>query len=129
MRCLGLGAAFAVLAGAAGADDRFAVPSGVMLAFHDIVSAPDDGLATVRFRFLAPDIAGIDPDPEVIVADMEYLCAKFAKSFVTDAGGPPQEVVITLMSEPTEFGVANPGVTQFFERFRLEDNVCIWEAF
>jgi hypothetical protein len=33
------------------------------------------------------------------------------------------------MSEPTDFGVMDPSVMQFFESYTIENGLCIWEAF
>ncbi|MGR3490773.1 MAG: DUF6497 family protein [Shimia sp.] len=36
---------------------------------------------------------------------------------------------MSLASEPIEFGLTDPNITQFFEAFTVEDGHCVWDLF
>ena len=40
----------------------------------------------------------------------------------------PARVIVSMSDRPTEFGAAVPEATQFFEAYRIEKGVCIWEG-
>ncbi|MBS0125193.1 acetolactate synthase [Aestuariicoccus sp. KMU-90] len=114
------------------ADTGFGVPvpldSGLDVTFHDVIrDVAGDGL-TYRFRFVVPGIGDV-LDYADVVEDIDWLCNEFALPRVPQPGPQPNRIVISMMSEPTEFGVANPDVTQFFESFSIQNGLCIWEAF
>lgn len=109
-----------------------AVPSGQELRFIETVQgAPGPGGLTVRFRFLAPGIARADGmvGVEQALADMEYLCNAFALPRLPVPGPVPEQIVISLSDRLVPFGEPTPEATQFFEAFRPEDGVCVWEGF
>jgi hypothetical protein len=98
------------------------------VTFHDVFQdVAGDGL-TYRFRFVVPQI-GAGLGFMDVAGDMQELCSGFALDRVPQPGPKPRRIVISLMSEPTEFGVANPDVTQFFESYSVENGLCIWEVF
>jgi len=102
--------------------------SGLDVTFHDVIQdAAGDGL-TYRFRFVVPQIAQ-EVDFLDVAPDMERLCSDFALPRVPQPGPKPRRIVISFMSEPTEFGVANPDVIQYFESYSVENARCIWEVF
>ncbi len=111
------------------AEDAVPVPSGQTVTFQDAIlnEAGPQG-QTARFRFVAPAIAQT-VDFDTAVADMQHLCDSYALPRVTGTGTLPQQIVISLSSEPVPFGESAPDVTQFFEAYRLEDGACIWEVF
>lgn len=105
------------------------VPSGLDVQFHDMIpNELYDGL-TYRFRFVAPQIGAEDTDFMAVNDDMAHLCTEYALPRVSNIGQEPAHIIITLMQEPVEFGVATPGVTQFFESYSIENGLCIWEVF
>ena len=108
------------------------VPSGQPITFHEVIrdAAGPAGL-TYRFRFIAPDIARIGGDVtfEIAVVDMDHLCNRFALQRISNIGPQPSQIVISLSDRATAFGQAAPEATQFFEAYRVEDGVCIWESF
>jgi len=134
----------AVLAGSAAAQEagvelvvepgdgtRIEVPSGQEITLQDVIwNAPGpDGLA-LRFRFLAPGIApGGGVDFETAAADMQHLCDGYAVPRIADQGPHPDQVIISLSDVAVPFGEAAPEATQFFESFRIEEGVCVWEMF
>ena len=107
------------------------VPSGQPVQFIEMLqdARGSEGL-TMRFRFLAPQIAketgsiGIDSALE----DIDSLCAAYAAPAVADMRPAPRQIVISLMDRIVEFGATNPDATQFFEAYRIENGTCIWEG-
>ncbi|WP_417208052.1 DUF6497 family protein [Antarctobacter sp.] len=121
--------------GAAAIAGLFAVPldaaqqvlptSGLEIELHDIIAQPP----VWRVRYIAPNLAQDGLPFADVAGDMELLCTQDALQRITQEGGAPSQIVITLMSAPVEFGVMTPGVTQFFESYTVESDLCIWEAF
>ncbi|NBE06229.1 acetolactate synthase [Rhodobacter sp. CCP-1] len=108
-----------------------AVPSGQAVTLQDVIwnARGPDG-ATMRFRFVAPGIApagGVDF--ETASADMQHLCDTYALPRLADQVPVPQQVIISLSDVPVPFGEAAPEATQFFESYRIEDGLCVWEMF
>lgn len=134
----------AILAGSAAAQEagaglvvepgdgsRIEVPSGQEITLQDVIwNAPGpDGLA-LRFRFLAPGIApGGGVEFETAAADMQHLCDSYALPRIADQGPHPEQVIISLSDVAVPFGEAAPEATQFFESYRIEEGVCVWEMF
>ena len=118
----------ATAAWAAGHD--IAVPSGQAIAFHEMIRDRPGGDLTVRFRFIAPDIANdAAPDYEVVERDMAHLCQKFVLPQLAEADEVPGQIVISLADQITEFGQPAPQATQFFEAYSIAEGQCIWEPF
>ncbi|QYK43074.1 MAG: acetolactate synthase [Paracoccaceae bacterium] len=117
---------------AVAADDTpIPVPSGQSVTLIEVIWAePGPEGLTFRFRFLAPQIApggGITFD--AAVEDMAFLCQDYALPRLSDIGPVPAQVIVSLSDRPVVFGEADPEATQFFEAYRVEDGICIWEAF
>ena len=131
--CLWLGAALALWTAAAAAQDPepigITAPSGRALTLQEVLTDDADAGSLFRFRFVAPSIAQEMGDIEQNPADMEYLCQGFALPKLREIDANPQRIVISLASEPTEFGVPTPDVRQVFEAFSVQDDLCIWEPF
>jgi hypothetical protein len=110
------------------AAEEVEVPSGRDISLIDIVTnAPGPAGATARFRFLAP---GLSPDDvEAAAADMQVVCDSFAVTRIDGMVPAPQQIIISFASEAVPFGEAAPEVVQFFESYRPEGGVCIWEVF
>lgn len=106
-----------------------AVPSGQPVTLQDVIAnAPGPEGLTLRFRFLAPAIAG-SVDFDTAAADMQHLCDSFAIPRLAEIGPQAQQVVISLSSEAVPFGEPAPDVVQFFESYRIEGDSCVWEMF
>ena len=108
------------------------VPSGQPVIFHDVITdAPGPEGLTIRFRFLAPQIArdlgAVTYD--IAAADMLHLCQTYALPRVSSIGPQPSQIVISLSDMPVPFGEAVPEATQFFDAYRLEEGTCILELF
>jgi hypothetical protein len=108
------------------------VPSGQLVTFYDTVAnEPGPGGLTIRFRFVAPQIAR-DVGTisfETAEGDMAHLCESYALPRLSDIGPRVSQIVITLMDRPVPFGATVPEATQFFEAYRPEDGRCVWEGF
>lgn len=121
-------AACACLSVAGPAAAELAVPSGQPIAFHDeITDAAQPGAH--RFRFVAPEIGAEGLGYHEIEGDFGHLCQEYALDALSTRGAAASEILITLMREPVVFGEITPGVPQFFERFTVQNGLCIWEAF
>ena len=115
---------------AAGQEEALAaVPSGLTLALMDQrIEVQSDGTDAARFRFLAPDLAsGVGYDR--VEGDFAHLCTEYALPDLKVQGAEVTQVVISLSSKELEFGETQPDIIQFFEAFRVENGLCIWEAF
>ncbi len=111
-----------------GDDTLIAVPSGQAVTLQDIIwnVRGVQGL-TLRFRFVAPDLAALDV--EAALADVQMLCEVYAAPRVTDFGPEPQQIIISISDEARPFGESAPDAVQYFEAYRLENGACIWEIF
>ena len=111
--------------------ETVAVPSGQPVRFVEMLQDPNgsEGL-TLRFRFLAPQIARDTGSVSIDAAleDIDSLCADFAAIEVANMRPQPEQIVISLMDRLVDFGATNPDATQFFEAYRIEDGTCIWEG-
>lgn len=109
-----------------------AVPSGQAVTLQDVIwnAAGPNGL-TLRFRFLAPQIAREtgDVDFETASADMLALCQTFALPRLAELGPQPQQIIISLADRVVPFGETSPDATQYFEAYSIENGTCIWEMF
>lgn len=108
------------------------VPSGQDVEYVNVVrDARGSRGLTWRFRFVAPDIdrASGQIDHETAMKDMDFLCQNFAIERLPNIGPRPNQVIISLSSQPIDFGASDPEITQFFEVYGIVDNDCIWEPF
>lgn len=123
-----LGAFCAAATTAWGQEEPPAVPSGLQMSLLEVrEETQTDGTVWLRFRYVAP---GITRDEyEKIQDDFVALCQSEALSYRPVTGMQASQAVISIASEPVDFGTTAPNVPQFFEAFRLEDGACIWEAF
>ncbi|WP_248408760.1 DUF6497 family protein [Aliiroseovarius sp. S2029] len=112
---------------------RLDVPSGQEVTFLDVIEGEDSAVGTaIRVRFLAPRIARGTGDVEFMQAeaDMAVLCQDFVLPHMIDAGTDlPDQIIIVLSDRFVEHGVADPEATQFFEAYRPEGGMCVWEGF
>lgn len=111
------------------AEETIALPSGMAVSYLDTIhGAPGPEGLTIRFRFLAADLAS-RPADDATLADMTWLCETYALPRLASTGPVPEQVIITLADRPVEFGTVDPEATQYFEAFRPEGGTCQWEAF
>lgn len=129
---LALALLISVLPAAATTQDLLAVPSGQPVVFVDSIwDAPGPSGLTLRFRFVAPQIArdGGSVDFNVAEIDMAYLCENYALPRLSNIGPQANQIIISFSDRPVEFGFAAPDATQFFEAYRPEGTTCVWEGF
>lgn len=126
-----LAALLMLSAAPAASQNDYAVPSGQMVTLREILIDEATGAPWLRFRFLAPAIArdGGTVAPVAAAQDMEHLCREIASPYAEAQGLRPERIVISLSDRELAFGETNPDATQFFDVFRLEDGLCIWEEF
>lgn len=121
-------AALALIATPLAASD---VPSGQEVALHEVLIDSQEAVTYLRFRFVAPQIsAGAEQVTyEVAGHDMMHLCQSFALPYITEYALTGDKIVISFMDRITQFGQADPDATQYFESFRAENGVCMWDEF
>ncbi|WP_430464824.1 DUF6497 family protein [Tabrizicola sp.] len=115
-----------------GGDAAIVLPSGQSVTLIETLanSQGPQGLV-VRFRFLAPEInrdTG-SVDFQAAADDIAWLCENYALARVTGTTPMPSQIIISMEDRPVPFGEADPEAVQYFEAFRIEDGVCIWEIF
>lgn len=106
------------------------VPSGVEVRWLETLSDTQgpEGL-TLRFRFVAPQVAGPGYDPDKAATDMQALCDTFALPRLSDLGPQPAQVVIALADRVVPYGEIDEEAVQFFEAYSVADGSCVWELF
>ncbi len=113
---------------AATAGEAIHLPSGETALLQEVIEETSGEDRVARFRFIAPWVAGT-VDYAVVAVDMESLCQTYALSRMADLESPPTRIIVSLAQNETEFAVANPEITQFFESYTLSEGLCIWEPF
>ena len=104
------------------------MPSGLEIALADVMF--DEAVPIARFRFVSPAIGG---DTGLTFADVSddlgWLCDNVVVPALSQAGWDGAQVVLSVSDRPTEFGLYDPNVVQFFQPFRLADGACSWDEF
>lgn len=116
-------------AGLAWAQMAVNVPSGQTVTLLE--QRMDEGQKVMRLRFVAPDIANplTRPSFEALSADLEMLCSEFGLKTLLKDSAKPAQIVVSLSSEPIEFGVSNTEIEQVFEAFSVQNDSCMLEMF
>lgn len=104
------------------------LPSGLVVKFHERIRDEAAEGKVLRFRFVAPEFTGTE-EFEVLMADLEHLCAAFALPRLAMEDPMPDKVIISLADKPSLFGVFDPDTAQVFEAYSVEGGSCIWEMF
>ena len=112
------------------AENLLPVPSGQPVELSNVLLDENPGELWLRFRFVAPKIGSTAGriTYDVAVIDMEHLCRTLAVPYVKKHALRPARVVISFSDRPVVFGTSEPDATQFFEAYRLEQSMCIWEG-
>lgn len=109
-------------------DEPIILPSGLTVTLQEVIwNAPGPVGLTMRFRFVAPDLAGADFT--AVTDDMLWLCQTYARPRVPVTGPQPEQIVISLADRAVPFGESHPEVGQMFEAYSLRDGICVWEPF
>ncbi len=115
---------------AAGPAAALDVPSGQTVTLQEVLVDTVGSETWIRFRFVVPQIgdenAGADYDTHA--ADMDHLCAELALPYLREYALTGDVIVISMADQVSEFGVADPEITQYFEAYRPVDNTCMWEG-
>lgn len=106
------------------------VPSGQQVDLQEVLIDQMGDETWLRFRFIAPDIArdGGAITYDAAAPDMKALCDTLAIPYIAQYALTGDVIVISLADSAVEFGAVDPSVTQFFEAYRPEKGICIWEA-
>jgi len=106
------------------------VPSGQPVSLQEVLVDSVGPQTWLRFRLIAPAIAREtgEIDYQTAAGDMMHLCQELALPYIGEHDLTGDVIVISLADRETEFGVADPEVTQFFEAFHIENDLCIWES-
>lgn len=121
-----MAAGLSVASGAAAAESgRVTLPSGLEAVLQETIH--EEG-PVLRFRYVAAGFDGTAP-LDAVAVDLEHLCAADAALRAHAAGVRDARLVISLADKPSEFGRFDPDIRQVFEAYRLENGICIWEAF
>ena len=115
----------------AAAQTAVAVPSGQPVTLSEVLIDDAPGEVWARFRFVAPEISRDKAlvDYDTAAGDIAYLCQNLAIPYLELHGLNAARIVISLSDRALEFGASDPDATQFFEAFRQENDLCIWEEF
>ncbi len=107
------------------------VPSGQEATLHEVLVDAQESKTYLRFRYITPQIgAGAEKISfEVAGNDMLHLCETFALPYIDQYALEGDTIVISFMDRITEFGVPDPDAIQYFESFRPESGVCMWDEF
>ena len=105
------------------------VPSGVAMTLYDV--RLEEAPLLARFRFVSPTI---DPEGEGrtfgdLVDDLQFLCEAVVMPSLAANAWTGTDVVLSVSSRETEFGIFDDSVTQFFQPYRIADGTCLWEEF
>ncbi len=123
-----LGALVAVATTAWGLEESPVVPSGMAMTLQELrEDVQPGGDIWLRLRYVAPELTA--QSYAHVEGDFAVLCQTQAVPHATQQGVNAVQAVISIASDPVEFGASAPEVVQFFEAFRLKDGLCIWEAF
>lgn len=106
-------------------------PSGQPLVLRDLMveETPWSGEMQIVVRLLAPLIAGEGLSNSELRTDMDWACRTWGVPAAQTRASTPDWIVIEMMEAPVERGLSTPGVRRYFETYRLEGPVCIWELF
>ncbi len=114
----------------AAAQEPVIAPSGISLTLHEVLTEeqPFSGEQLVVVRLLAPAIAS----PVLaanLQADMEWACAEWGLPASDALSSAADQIIVELMAAPVARGEPAPEIRQFFETYRPENGLCIWELF
>ncbi len=105
-------------------------PSGVGMTLHEVLyeEQPYSGETLIVVRVVAPAITS-PVLAATVQADMQWVCETWGLPASSRLSVPADQIVVELMAEPITRGEPAPDITQFFETYSPQDDVCIWELF
>lgn len=128
-----LGAGFAAGLASAQGNLPILLPSGETALLHDQIWDEDQARLRLRYVVAALAVEGGDyaEDFLAVFEDMAWLCETQLRALFPDGADPAEEgwdgAIMTMMSEPVEFGARDASVIQFFESFLFQDGSCVLE--
>jgi len=111
------------------AEEVVELPSGAVAHLQEVVTDRPGGGLVYRFRFVIDGFTAEADKLEMVMGDMDHLCAEYALPRVPAVGPQPSLIIISLASDESPFGEITPGILQVFEAYSIENGACIWEAF
>lgn len=131
-RAIGLLLATSVLTVPAMAEPVTA-PSGLTWGLQETLFEPtgasDDDIEVIRLRYVSELVAdraayGFD----VIEKDFVFFCESVGLQKVTESAPQARQIIVSVASDWVAFGETAPEIVQYFEAFRPEGNLCIWDG-
>ncbi len=115
------------LSGAAAAEP-ISVPSGSHVTLQEVLWQEGEEVGTlwVRFRFVAPGLAGMAY--EHALSDLDALCAQVVVPQLAADSRAPDIVIVSLADRESDFGEFDPDLEQMFEAYRVEGGLCFSEG-
>jgi hypothetical protein len=106
-------------------------PSGQPVVLQGLMTEenPWSGEMQIIVRLLAPLIAGEGLSNSELREDMDWACRTWGIPAAGTLSMTPDWVIVEMMEAPVARGVATPEIRRFFESYRLEGPICIWELF
>lgn len=104
------------------------MPSGMNHELQDVIYEPQGAhinvVQVVRLRYVQPEIA--DRGFEAVEADFQYLCDTDGLKYRAKSAPNAAQIIVSISSEPIEFGATAPEVVQFIDAFSVENGACVW---
>ena len=104
-----------------------AVPSGVPVAFHEVILEPDTGFA--RFRFVVDGLGDAGRSLPDLEGEFGWLCDNVVLPALEQNGWDASQIIISMADRVFPFGETVPDVVQYFEGYSIVDGACHWEPF
>lgn len=106
-------------------------PSGQIVTLQEVLTEqnPWSGETQIVVRLLAPMIADDSLSDDLIRSDMEWACGVWGQSAASQPDRKVEWVVIEMMAATASRGTATPDIRRFYETYRLDGDLCIWELF
>ncbi len=114
-----------------GAVGAVSAPSGQPVTLHELVTEqnPWSGETQLVVRLITPMIAADSLSDGAILEDMGWACRTWGQPAARQRADATDWVVVEMMAAPAPRGTATPEIRRFFETYRLEGDLCIWELF
>lgn len=105
--------------------------SGLAHDLHEVIyqpaGVPTGSVKSVRLRYVQPKLAGEDAvEFAQIEPDFQHLCDSDGIAHLEKSAPNAAEIVISIASEPFEFGETAPEIIQYIDAFDVKDGACVW---
>lgn len=111
--------------------DAATPPSGQPLTLHErlVETDPWSGAVQLVIRLLAPMIAQDSLSDQEIRKDMDWACKFWGHPTTDHSDAQLDWVIVEMMAAPTSRGTITPDIQRFYETYRRDGDLCIWELF